>query len=82
MFPYVLMEKMGIGTRNALILLEHLYWHPVVSVQNVEKVVNLTYSNANSLVSRLLELGLLKEITGQKRNRRFAYDPYLIMLSS
>ena len=33
--------------------------------------------NANALVKEFLALGLLREITGQRRNRRFSYDPYL-----
>lgn len=33
--------------------------------------------NANKLVEAFTRLGLLSEVTGQKRNRAFAYKPYL-----
>jgi hypothetical protein len=29
----------------------------------------------------MVELGLLAEQTGQRRNRRFAYEPYLALFS-
>lgn len=45
-------------------------------------ITHLTYPNANTLVSRFQELGLLHEVTGQRRNRRFAYKPYLDLLST
>jgi hypothetical protein len=38
--------------------------------------------NANNLAQRFVEMGLLNEMTGQKRNRRFAYRPYLDLFSS
>ena len=34
-------------------------------------------AGANSVVNRLVEIGLLTEITGYARNRRFRFDPYL-----
>jgi phage/plasmid-associated DNA primase len=38
-----------------------------------------TYAAANQLVSRLEELGILLEITGYARNRRFRYEPYVAL---
>ena len=35
------------------------------------------YAAANALVGSLEKLGILKEITGYARNRRFRYDPYV-----
>ena len=42
--------------------------------------MDVTYPAASNLVNELSELGLLKEITGQQRNRRFVYEPYLSLL--
>ncbi len=70
-------EQLGAGAANALILLEELYWRPIISVQSAAKVTRRTYANANRLVRRFEELGLLKEITGRKRNRRYSYEHYL-----
>lgn len=35
------------------------------------------YGTASSLVHRFEALGLLRETTGQQRNRRYRYEPYL-----
>jgi hypothetical protein len=37
----------------------------------------LTRAGANQLVNRLVDIGLLREITGYARNRRFRFEPYL-----
>ena len=45
--------------------------------EQVRDIVQISYQNANNLVKDLCNVGLLEEITGQKRNRAFAYAPYL-----
>lgn len=70
-------QKTGKGAGTALELLEHLYWQPVVTVENAMRVTNTVYPNANRLINQFVEMGLLREMTGQKRNRKFAYQPYL-----
>jgi len=37
----------------------------------------VTPAGANTLVNRLVGAGILREITGYARNRRFRFDPYL-----
>ncbi|HLY53989.1 MAG TPA: hypothetical protein VKS60_00445 [Stellaceae bacterium] len=32
---------------------------------------------ANQLVDRLVEIGILREMTGHARHRRFQYQPYV-----
>ncbi len=58
-------------------LLESLYQNPVVSVNEVEKLTGTTYPAANNLVTQLVDLGILHEVTGQRRNRRFMYMDYI-----
>jgi hypothetical protein len=43
----------------------------------VREWLDITPAGANSVVNRLVEIGLLTEITGYARNRRFRFDPYL-----
>ncbi len=62
---------------TAIALLEQLYFRPIVTVENVEKIAQLSYANANALVKELCDLQLLQETTGQRRNRVFACTPYL-----
>jgi hypothetical protein len=57
--------------------LEHLFVHPIVSVNQVRELIGTTYPAANELVGRLAKIGILAEITGHVRNRRFRYDTYI-----
>lgn len=58
-------------------LLESLYQQPVVTVPRVKDIIEMSYPVANDLVADFERLGLLEEVTGQKRNRRYRYTPYL-----
>lgn len=72
-------EHLGRASGNGHKLLEHLYAHPIVTVRDVEEVIDATYVAANQLVSRLVDVGILVEITGYARNRRFRYEPYIAL---
>ncbi|MHB8319157.1 MAG: Fic family protein [Acidimicrobiales bacterium] len=69
--------SLGRAAGNGHKVLETLFDRPFVSVTEVQSLIGTTYPAANSLVSRLVELGILREVTGQARNRQFRYDPYV-----
>jgi len=54
-----------------------MYRHPMVSVNDVQRISGLSFPSANELAIELEGLALLKEQTGNRRNRVFAYQPYL-----
>jgi Fic family protein len=70
-------EKLGRGPAKSMQVLEMLYLRPIISVNSVIEVTGLSYANANKLVKDFCDLGIIVEITGQRRNRRFSYEPYL-----
>lgn len=70
-------DQFGRAAGNGHRVLEHLYEHPIVSVGEVEELIGTTYPAANDLVARLVEIGILQEITGQARNRKFRYESYI-----
>jgi Fic family protein len=57
-------------------VLDSVFDRPIVAVNDVQKMTGTTYAAANSLVSRLVEFGVLSEMTGYARNQRFRYGPY------
>jgi Fic family protein len=61
-------------------LLARLYHQPVISVNEVAEVIGMTYPPANDLVDHFVDMQLLVEVTGQKRNRFFRYQPYIDVL--
>jgi Fic family protein len=75
----LILNKMR-SSANGLILLEDLFKSPLTDVGSVAKLVHVTYTAANNLVSDFTLHGLLKEITGKHRNRLFLYEPYLAIL--
>jgi Fic family protein len=70
-------DHLGRAAANGHRVLESLFDRPIVSVNAIETLIHTTYPAANALVARLEALGILREITGQKRNRRFCYQPYV-----
>jgi Fic family protein len=62
---------------NGLKLLSALFEQPLVNVNLVSRVVGVAFPTANRLVTKFVELGLLQEMTGQRRSRIFRYEPYL-----
>jgi Fic family protein len=73
----LLQAELGQRTAIGLKLLERLYLNPIVDVRLVTSVTGQSYANGNTLVADFVRLGLLREKTGHKRNRRFSYQPYL-----
>jgi Fic family protein len=70
-------NALGRRTPNAHRLLDALFSHPVVSAKLVETVLDVSQPTAAGLANDLADVGILRETTGKKRNRLFAYDEYL-----
>jgi len=69
--------NLGRAGGNGHIVLEHLFVRPIVSVNEVKDLIGTTYPAANTLVEKFVEIGILEEITGQARYRKFRYGPYV-----
>ena len=69
--------NLGYAAGNGHRVLEHLFARPIVSVNEVRDLIGTTYPAANQLVERLVTLEIVEEMTGQARNRRFRYTPYI-----
>lgn len=74
--------KFGRAAGNGHKVLESLFNRPIVSVRDVEKLIGTSFAAANTAVSRLEEIGVLQEMTGQARYRRFRYAPYIALFNS
>ncbi len=61
-------------------ILEHLLNSLVVSITSVSHATERSYASARTYVAKLVDIGLLKEITIGIRNRLFLYEPYLNLL--
>ena len=70
-------ETFGRAAANGLRVLERLYRRPLVNVAAVQSITGTSFAGANQLVSRMVDIGVLIEVTGQARNRVFAYQRYI-----
>ena len=77
----VVTERFGRAAGNGHRALDRLYERPIVSVSEIQEIIGQSYPAANDLVSRLVEANVLREITGQTRNRAFAYQSYINLFS-
>ncbi len=76
-----LLWQKKISSPYAVGILESLYSKPYVSVTEVAKEFSISYQSAGKLVVQLERAGILKEITGKKRGRRYLYIDYINILA-
>jgi Fic family protein len=73
----IITENLGRAAANGHRVLETLYRSPIINVKTVSEIGRTSFAAANELVRRLVMAGILKEMTGHRRNRSFRYDPYI-----
>jgi Fic family protein len=64
---------------KGLRLLSELYRRPLININYVRDYLGVAFPTASRLVMKLVDLGVLRETTGQRRSRRFRYEPYLLL---
>lgn len=72
-----LQANFGRRSASAQTLLNVLFKQPAVTVDDVQKICGLSYKAANELVAAMQQKQILKETTGQSRNRVFVFSSYL-----
>lgn len=73
--------KFGRRAASAQRLLTALFMHPATSVEDVQRICGTSYKAANELVALMCQHGILREITGQSRNRMFIFAEYLTIFN-
>lgn len=67
----------GKGGVNMLRALDTLFAQPIVTARSMEGKLEVAFATANGILGRFEELGILREMTGSRRNRRWTFQPYL-----
>lgn len=62
-------------------LFESLPVMPRFNVEQVKQKLNASFPTANAAVSLLEALGIVVEVTGQKKHRAYSYKAYIDLLS-
>lgn len=71
----------GRAAGNIIRVHQQMQMQPVISVNAVANKLDMAVNTARSALTHLQNLGIVREITGGKYGRLYAYDAYLSILS-
>ena len=71
------LQTLGSRTANAQKVMHYLYQHPMIDASKVGEVAEVSPASAYKLIADLERFRILKEITGAKRGKMYAFDAYL-----
>lgn len=69
------------GGTSALRVLTAMHQRPLSSLKILAATSGLSFPTASKAILALVNLGIVQELTGQRRNRVFAYSGYLAILN-
>lgn len=70
-------QRLGSRANNAQKIIQYLFRHPMIDVEKIMKVTEVSKRTAYNLINDLEELKILKEVTGGKRDKLYVFDSYL-----
>jgi len=59
-----------------------LFERPILNIRQLETALNVPYRTAQRYVERLVKMAILREVTGQARNRIYRADEIIKVLES
>jgi Fic family protein len=62
-------------------LFELLPMMPRFTIERARQQLDTSFPTANAAVNVLKDLGIVSEVTGQKRNRSYSYPAYIELLA-
>lgn len=74
-------QSLGRAAGSTLRVFRALCERPIVTLNEVCRRTGISFPTATKRINGLLDLGIARELTGQRRNRVFAYDHYLAILN-
>jgi Fic family protein len=70
-------QTLGTRANNAQKIIHYLFKRPMIDLNKVIQLTNVSKKTAYNLIADLEELAILKEITGGKRDKLYVFDSYL-----
>ena len=78
----LIVTRFGNHAGKGIRLLERLYEHPTITISHACDYIGVSFPNASSLINKFRQNELLVEVTGNRRNRFFLYQPYIDLFSN
>ena len=70
------LPKLGSKIEKGQYLMKQLFQLPITDSKQVSELLQISPSTANRLINNLVDLEILTELTGYKRNRKFMFTEY------
>ena len=74
-------QQMGRAASSSLRVHRVLQERPIISLQEIAKHTDLSFRGVSNGMGVLEGMGIVRELTGKKRNRLFGYEAYLSILN-
>jgi Fic family protein len=71
------LQALGRAAASALRVQEVMQRTPFVRIRTITKALGLTVPTVTSALNHLVKLGIVKEVSGKRRDRLFAYHGYV-----
>lgn len=74
--------SLGKKVNTAKIFLDYLFRQPIVHPEMVAQATKMSLVSSYKLIDDFIQLNILKETTGAKRNRMFVFDEYFTLFKN
>lgn len=72
-----IIKEMGSRSANALKLIDSMYQNPFIDITKTAGIIGQSFPTAKTLIENLVEKGILSEITGGKRGKKYVMSKYI-----
>ena len=70
------------AVRRGQDVVRHLYAYPIINANGIKRHFGVSLDTAIAWLQKFEALGVVREITGQKRNRAYRFDRYIEILDA
>lgn len=74
-------ENSGKASATTFIVHQYLQKTPIIDSKKITRACNISLPTTNKALHHLMEIGIVKEVTGKSRNKVYIYQRYLDVLS-
>jgi len=71
------LKDLGSRSGDALKVIEQLYQNPIIDAKKASQIIDKSMSPAYRLIEELEERSIIKEITGNERDRIYVFEQYI-----
>lgn len=72
-----IIKEMGSRSANALKLIDSMYQNPFIDITKTASIIGQSFPTAKTLIENLVEKGILSEITGGRRGKKYVMSKYI-----